>query len=117
MRHCRSVCCCRAGFWDLYASPDVSQELLSSSSSNADLPEWVQWVDVRSVIQKCAVAGEQQQQQQLEGALSVPPFLTLGAAAGVVEVTATAGPPLQDDHCAACLWATATVCMHLDHGH
>jgi hypothetical protein len=38
----------------------------SSSSSNADLPEWVQWVDVGSVIQKCDVGGDQQQQQQLQ---------------------------------------------------
>lgn len=41
----------RASFWDLYASP------APKAGKDADSCDWVEWVDVREVIRKCAAKG------------------------------------------------------------
>ncbi len=41
---------CRAGFWDLYATP-------APKAKNPETSDWVQWVDMRDVIRKCAAKG------------------------------------------------------------
>jgi hypothetical protein len=51
------VCPCRAGFWDLYASPAAAA---AKKGKEADSSEWVQWVDPADVIKKCAAKGEGQ---------------------------------------------------------
>jgi hypothetical protein len=48
---CRVLC--RASFFDLYASSEPK-------AKDADKDDWVQWVDVRDVIRKCAAKGEKQ---------------------------------------------------------